>query len=205
MNLSTSKNRIPFFKAILHVLFLYPLANLYVGAFYDRLGADPVEQVIHFTGMGALNCLLISLLVSPLAKLFKLSSLLHFRRIIGIYAFAYALCHILNFLFFEVQFDLILFVEEIFKRPYITVGMTAFSILTALAFTSTSKIRRKMRKNWQKLHNFTYLIALLAVIHFYWSVKSDVTEPLIYFALYGVLMTLRYDSLRRWGQRFLSR
>jgi sulfoxide reductase heme-binding subunit YedZ len=187
------------------VVFLYPLANLYVGAFFDRLGADPVEQVIHFTGMGALNCLLISLLVSPLAKLFKLSSLLYFRRMIGLYAFAYALCHILNFLFFEVQFDLILFVEEIFKRPYITVGMTAFSILTALAFTSTSKIRRKMRKNWQKLHNFTYLIALLVVIHFYWSVKSDVTEPLIYFALYGVFMTLRYDSLRRWSQRFRSR
>ncbi len=205
MNLSISKNRIPFFKAILHVVLLYPLVNLYVDAFADRLGADPVEQVIHFTGMGALNCLLISLLVSPMAKLFKLSALLLFRRMIGLYAFFYALCHILNFLFFEVQFDFILFVEEIFKRPYITVGMTAFSILAALAFTSNSKIRRKMKKNWQKLHNFTYLVALLAVIHFYWSVKSDITEPLIYFALYGALMALRNDSLRQLSQRFRSR
>lgn len=204
MNLSISKNRIPFFKAILHVVFLYPLVSLYVDAFFDRLGADPVEQVIHFTGMGALNCLLISLLVSPLTKLFKLSSLIHFRRMIGLYAFVYALCHVLNFLFFEVQFDLILFVEEIFKRPYITVGMTAFSILTALAFTSTAKMRRKMKKNWQKLHNFTYFIALLTVIHFYWSVKADITEPLIYFALYGALMALRHDSLRQWSQRFRS-
>ena len=205
MNLSISKNRIPFFKALLHVVFLYPLVNLYVDAFSDRLGADPVEQVIHFTGMGALNCLLVSLLVSPMAKLFKLSVLLRFRRMIGLYAFSYAFCHILNFLFFEVQFDLILFVEEIFKRPYITVGMTAFSILAALAFTSNSKIRRKMKKNWQKLHNFTYLVALLAVIHFYWSVKSDITEPLIYFALYGALMALRNDSLRQLSQRFRSR
>merc|ERR1711965_460135 len=105
--------------------------------------------------MGALNCLLISLLVSPLAKLFKLSSLLHFRRMIGLYAFVYALCHILNFLFFEVQFDLKLFIGEIFQRPYITVGMVAFVLLLSLALTSSAKIRRKMKKNWQKLHNFT--------------------------------------------------
>ena len=180
----------------------YPLLNLYIDAINDRLGADPVEQVIHFTGMGAINCLLISLLISPLSKLFKLSSLIHFRRMIGLYAFLYAVCHILNFLFFEVQFDLILFVEEIFKRPYITVGMTAFSILTALAVTSTAKIRRRMKKNWQKLHNLTYLIALLGVIHFYWSVKSDITEPLIYFALYGILMASRFNALRQWIRRF---
>jgi sulfoxide reductase heme-binding subunit YedZ len=189
-------------KALLHLVMFYPLLNLYIDAINDRLGADPVEQVIHFTGMGAINCLLISLLISPLSKLFKLSSLIHFRRMIGLYAFLYAVCHILNFLFFEVQFDLILFVEEIFKRPYITVGMTAFSILTALAVTSTAKIRRRMKKNWQKLHNLTYLIALLGVIHFYWSVKSDITEPLIYFALYGILMASRFDALRQWIRRF---
>jgi sulfoxide reductase heme-binding subunit YedZ len=195
-------NRIPLLKALLHLVMFYPLLNLYIDAINDRLGADPVEQVIHFTGMGAINCLLISLLISPLSKLFKLSSLIHFRRMIGLYAFLYAVCHILNFLFFEVQFDLILFVEEIFKRPYITVGMTAFSILTALAVTSTAKIRRRMKKNWQKLHNLTYLIALLGVIHFYWSVKSDITEPLIYFALYGILMASRFDALRQWIRRF---
>lgn len=189
-------------KALLHLVMFYPLLNLYIDAINDRLGADPVEQVIHFTGMGAINCLLISLLISPLSKLFKLSSLIHFRRMIGLYAFLYAVCHILNFLFFEVQFDLILFVEEIFKRPYITVGMTAFSILTALAVTSTAKIRRRMKKNWQKLHNLTYLIALLGVIHFYWSVKSDITEPLIYFALYGILMASRFNALRQWIRRF---
>jgi sulfoxide reductase heme-binding subunit YedZ len=195
-------NRIPLLKALLHLVMFYPLLNLYIDAINDRLGADPVEQVIHFTGMGAINCLLISLLISPLSKLFKLSSLIHFRRMIGLYAFLYAVCHILNFLFFEVQFDLILFVEEIFKRPYITVGMTAFSILTALAVTSTAKIRRRMKKNWQKLHNLTYLIALLGVIHFYWSVKSDITEPLIYFALYGILMASRFNALRQWIRRF---
>jgi len=201
MALSIPSDRIPLFKALLHLVLLYPLINLYVDAFADRLGADPVEVVIHFTGMGAINCLLISLLISPLAKNFKLGFLIHFRRMIGLYAFVYALCHILNFLFFEVQFDLRLFIGEIFQRPYITLGMVAFVLLLSLALTSSAKIRRKMKKNWQKLHNFTYLIALLGVIHFYWSVKSDITEPLVYFALYGALMAFRRDRLKHWSNR----
>jgi sulfoxide reductase heme-binding subunit YedZ len=158
MALSIPTDRIPLFKSLLHLVMLYPLANLYVDAFADRLGADPVEVVIHFTGMGAVNCLLISLLISPLAKTLKLGFLLHFRRMIGLYAFVYALCHVLNFLFFEVQFDLTLFVGEIFQRPYITVGMGAFVLLLSLALTSSAKIRRKMRRNcWYILH-FTALL-----------------------------------------------
>ena len=205
MALTVSAQRIPYLKAFVHLVALYPLINLYYAAINDQLGGDPVEVVIHFTGIGALNCLLISLLISPLAKTFKLGFLIHFRRMIGLCAFVYALCHILNFLFFEVQFDLVLFIEEIFKRPYITVGMTAFLFLIALAVTSTAKMRRKMRKNWQKLHNASYLIALLVAIHFYWSVKSDVTEPLIYFALYAGLMAFRHKTLRRWGNQLLRR
>tara|TARA_B100000768_G_scaffold47097_1_gene45885 strand:+ start:2842 stop:3459 length:618 start_codon:yes stop_codon:yes gene_type:complete len=205
MVLTVSAQRIPYLKALVHLVALCPLVNLYYAAINDRLGGDPVEAVIHFTGIGALNCLLISLLISPLAKNFKLGFLIHFRRMIGLYAFVYALCHILNFLFFEVQFDLVLFIEEIFKRPYITVGMTAFLFLLALAVTSTAKMRRKLRKNWQKLHNASYLIALLVAIHFYWSVKSDVTEPLIYFALYGGLMSFRHKTLRRWANQLLRR
>ena len=140
MVLTVSAQRIPYLKALVHLVALCPLVNLYYAAINDRLGGDPVEAVIHFTGIGALNCLLISLLISPLAKNFKLGFLIHFRRMIGLYAFVYALCHILNFLFFEVQFDLVLFIEEIFKRPYITVGMTAFLFLLALAVTSTTHI-----------------------------------------------------------------
>jgi sulfoxide reductase heme-binding subunit YedZ len=201
MALSIPTDRIPLFKSLLHLVMLYPLVNLYIDAFADRLGADPVDAVIHFTGMGAINCLLISLLISPLAKTFKLGFLIHFRRMIGLYAFVYALCHVLNFLFFEVQFDLTLFVGEIFQRPYITVGMGAFVLLLSLALTSSAKIRRKMKRNWQTLHNFTYLIALLGVVHFYWSVKSDISEPLVYFALYGALMAFRRDRLKRWSKR----
>ena len=193
MAITVSQKAIPYLKALVHLAALYPIVNLYYQAINDRLGADPVEAVIHFTGIGAIN-----LSISPAAKFFKIGALIHFRRMIGLYAFVYALCHILNFLSFEVQFDLRLFIDEIFERPYITVGMTAFLFLTALAVTSTAKTRRKMKKNWQKLHNFTYLIVLLGAVHFYWSVKSEIIEPLIYFALYLMLMGFRHQKVRGW-------
>ena len=205
MAITVSQKSIPYLKVLVHLAALYPLLNLYYGAVTDQLGGDPVEAVIHFTGIGALNLLLISLLISPLAKRFTLSFLMRFRRMIGLYAFTYGLCHMLNFLFFEVQFDVRLFIDEVFERPYITVGMSAFLVLTALAVTSITKLRRKMKGRWQTLHNFTYLIALLAVIHFYWSVKSEIIEPLIYFAIYAALMGFRYNKLRGWKHKVFSR
>ena len=201
MAIAVSQKAIPYLKALVHITALYPIVNLYYQAISDRLGADPVEAVIHFTGIGALNLLLISLLISPAAKFFKIGALIQFRRMIGLYAFFYALCHILNFLSFEVQFDLQLFIDEVFERPYITVGMTAFLLLTALAVTSIAKIRRKMKKNWQTLHNFTYLIALLGVVHFYWSVKSEIIEPLIYVGLYAILMGFRHQKVQGWRKK----
>jgi sulfoxide reductase heme-binding subunit YedZ len=92
-------------------------------------------------------------------------------------------------------------VDEIFERPYITVGMTAFLFLLSLAVTSTAKMRRKMKRKWQTLHNFSYLIGLLVVIHFYWSVKSEIIEPLIYAAIYALLMALRHQKLKGWVKK----
>ena len=107
------------------------MKNLYYLAFVDQLGADPVESVIHFTGIGALNLLLITLCVSPLAKWLKKGYLLQTRRLLGLYAFTYALLHVLNFLAFEIQFDAVFFFSEVIERPYITVGMLAFLLLSA--------------------------------------------------------------------------
>ena len=205
MAIHVPRQWILYLKVLVHLAALYPLIDLYYAAFSDQLGGDPVEAVIHFTGIGALNLLLISLLISPLAKRFKLNFFMQFRRMIGLYAFAYALCHMLNFLFFEVQFNLQLFIEEVFERPYITVGMSAFLLLTALAVTSITKLRRKMKSRWQILHNCIYLVALLVVIHFYWSVKSEIIEPLIYFAMYAALMMFRHKKLRAWVKKITSR
>lgn len=193
----TNNTRVFILKTTINFSALLPLLNLYFLAFFDELGADPVEAVIHFTGIGAFNLLLITLSVSPLAKISKQGYLLQTRRLLGLYTFTYAVCHLLNFLAFEVQFDGSLFLSEVIDRPYITIGMVAFLLLTALAVTSFNKLKRKMGKSWQKLHDFSYLIAILVAIHFYWSVKSELTSPLFYAVLTLILLLFRYKKLKR--------
>ncbi|WP_281255937.1 protein-methionine-sulfoxide reductase heme-binding subunit MsrQ [Cognaticolwellia beringensis] len=194
-------NRVLLLKITIHMMAFLPLLALYLLAFTEQLGADPVEDVIHFTGIGAFNLLLISLLITPIAKKYRQGYLLQTRRLVGLYSFTYALFHLLNFLAFEVQFDLALFFDEIIDRPYITVGMAALIILLSLAVTSITAIRRKMGKKWQKLHNGVYLAVLLISLHFFWSVKSDIVEPLIYVAMAVFLLSLRKDKIKRWFKR----
>lgn len=191
-------NSVLLLKITIHLMSLLPLLALYVLAFDDQLGADPVKEVIHFTGMGAFNLLLISLLITPIAKKYRQGYLLQTRRLLGLYSFTYALCHLLSFLAFEVQFDLELFLNEIIDRPYITVGMAALIILFSLAITSLASLKRKMGKNWQKLHNWVYLALLLIALHFFWSVKSDIVEPAIYFIIAILLLSQRKDKIKRW-------
>ena len=192
-----SSTKVFFLKVIIHLGALLPLLNLYFLAFADGLGADPVEAVIHFTGIGALNLLLITLSVTPLAKVLKQGYLLQTRRVLGLYAYTYALFHLLNFIAFEVQFDGALFISEVIKRPYITIGMLAFLLLTTLAVTSVNKLKRKMGKSWQSLHNINYLIVVLVTIHFYWSVKSELISPLIYFVIVIALLLFRGKKIKR--------
>lgn len=175
-----------------------PLLTLYVLAFSDQLGADPVKDVIHFTGIGAFNLLLISLLLTPLAKKYRQGYLLQTRRLLGLYSFTYALFHLLSFLAFEVQFDFVLFVDEIIERPYITVGMLALVILTALAITSFNVLKRKMGNKWQRLHNWVYVASLMIALHFLWSVKSEIIEPGIYMLATIFLLSLRRGKIKRW-------
>jgi sulfoxide reductase heme-binding subunit YedZ len=184
-------------KVLIHLGALIPLVNLYFLAFNDKLGADPVESVIHFTGIGAFNLLLITLSVTPIAQLTKQGYLLNVRRLLGLYAYTYALFHLVNFLSFEIQFDGALFISEVWKRPYITIGMVAFFLLTALSITSINKLKRKMGKSWQQLHNVSYIIILLVATHFYWSVKSELTSPLFYFAMAIMLLLFRYKKIKR--------
>lgn len=192
-----NKNTTIFFlKVLIHLGALIPLGNLYYLAFIDELGVDPVETVIHFTGIGALNLLLLTLTITPIAKIMKQGYLLNLRRVLGLYAYTYAFFHLLNFIAFDIQFNVELFVSEVVKRPYITLGMLAFVLLSALAITSVQKLKRSMGKSWQKLHNFNYLIVILVVIHFYWSVKSELLTPLFYFVIAIVLLLFRVKKIK---------
>ena len=196
------KPNILLLKIIIHLAALLPLIYHYYLAVQGNLGGDPVEAIIHFTGIGAFNLLFLTLLVSPLAKTFKARSMMNVRRLLGLYAFSYACFHVLNFFFFELQFDLTLFISEVIDRPYITVGMLAFILLLPLAISSITRIKRKMGKSWQKLHNVSYLILLLVAIHFYWSVKSEISEPSLYIFISIFLLYLRRDKFKRWLRVF---
>jgi len=195
-NKLTTSHKVLLLKGVIHLTAFLPLLNLYYLAFNDLLGADPVQRVIHFTGIGALNLLLITLTVSPMAKRFKQGYLLQVRRVLGLYAFSYAFMHVLNFLAFDLQFAWSLFFSEVFKRPYITIGMVAFILLLALAVTSVNSIKRKMGKSWQRLHNVSYLIVILVSVHFYWSVKSELMTPLFYLLITSGLLAFRYKKIK---------
>ena len=184
-------------KLLFHTLALSPIIILIMLVLSEQAGGDPVEYIIHYTGMGALNSLAAVLLISPIAKNFKQGLLMQTRRLIGLYVFAYASLHLMAFISLDLLFEWGLFIEEVIKRTYIIVGAVSFIILSLLAITSLNVIRRKMAQRWQQLHNLIYLVALLVPIHFYWSVKSEIIEPTIYITLMIGLLSLRKSSLTK--------
>jgi sulfoxide reductase heme-binding subunit YedZ len=189
-------------KAIIHLSAIIPIFVIYWQAFSDDLGADPVEEILHFTGIGAFNLLLLSLLVSPLAKTLRQGILVNVRRLLGLYAFFYAFCHFTSYVVFELQLEWGLLLSEIIKRPYITVGFVALLVLTSLTVTSTKAVQRKLGSKWQKLHNWVYLASILIALHYIWSVKSDLVQPIIYWLLLITLLTFRREKLLRKFKNF---
>ncbi|MEC9260825.1 MAG: protein-methionine-sulfoxide reductase heme-binding subunit MsrQ [Pseudomonadota bacterium] len=188
-------------KTLLHLLILgWVIFTFYLGV-TDNLGADPVKALIHFTGIGALNLLLITLLVSPAARYLPAPGLMRFRRMLGVYVFVYAVIHLLTYISFELQFDWSLVVGEIIKRPYITIGMVALLLLAALTITSPNKVRQRLGKRWQSLHNTIYLVVFLALLHFSWSRKTGLQEPLIYWAIALLILLPRLQYLKQRLQR----
>ncbi|GAC14836.1 protein-methionine-sulfoxide reductase heme-binding subunit MsrQ [Aliiglaciecola lipolytica] len=194
-----------YLKIIIHLSALVPLVWFFYLGFNDQLGADPVKEILHFTGISAFNLLLLSLLVSPVAKHFKQSILIKVRRLLGLYAFVYALAHFLSYILFELQLAWQLLISEIIKRPYITVGFSAFLILTLLACTSTMWAQRKLGRKWQTLHNFVYLAGVLIALHYIWSVKSDILQPAVYWGLLLFLLFFRKEKFRQLVKKYKKR
>ncbi|MGL5397895.1 MAG: protein-methionine-sulfoxide reductase heme-binding subunit MsrQ [Shewanella sp.] len=189
--LRVSPKQLLWVKLVFHLIGLIPIIWLVFTVLSGRAGGDPVQHIIHFTGIGALNALLATLLISPIAKRFKLGWLMQTRRLVGLYVFAYATLHIVAFFSLDLLFAWGLFFTEVAKRPYILVGAVAYVIVSALAFTSFKILMRKMGRRWQTLHNGVYLVAILAPIHFYWSVKSEIVEPSLYILGFSLLLAWR--------------
>ncbi|MDO6706681.1 protein-methionine-sulfoxide reductase heme-binding subunit MsrQ [Photobacterium sp. 1_MG-2023] len=185
-------------KTVIHAVSLFYVALLVLQTLQGQFGADPVQGLSHFTGKAALNTLFITLMVSPIAKWWKQGSLVKVRRVLGLYSFFWAVLHLLVYILLDLNLDWALLASEIAERPYLTVGAVCWLILCALAVTSTQKIQRKLGKRWQQLHNWVYLAVLLAPVHYFWSVKSGVTEPALYLFGALILLSFRKKTLLRW-------
>ena len=189
-------------KVVLFLLCLLPLGSLGLAASAVAgfsLGANPIEELIHQFGLWGLRFLLITLAVTPLRHLTAWGWLLRFRRMLGLFAFFYVLLHFLTYAGLDQQFDLAVIIEDVIERPYITIGMTALLLLLPLAVTSTNAMMRRLGRRWQKLHRLVYIIAILGVWHFYWQVKQDILEPLIYGLILALL--LGYRLFMRWRKK----
>jgi sulfoxide reductase heme-binding subunit YedZ len=184
---------------------LLPLLGMDLGALGVDLGPDPVKKLEHSCGKTALNMLLITLAVTPVRELAHLPDLLRLRRMLGLFAFSYVLLHLAVYVALDLELRFGLLLAEIAKRPYITIGMVALLMLVPLAVTSTNRMMRRMGRRWQRLHSLIYPIAILGVWHYYWQVKKDVREPLVYAGILTVLLGYRaVRALLKQRQRALA-
>jgi sulfoxide reductase heme-binding subunit YedZ len=179
------------FRPALFILLLLPALYYSYGMWQDTLGANPLEAIIRGLGDWGLRILLITLAISPVRRLLNWPQILRTRRMLGLYTYFYVVLHLFGYLWFDQFFDWEEIWFDILERPFITVGMISVVLLTPLAITSTKGMIRRLGKNWMRLHLLIYPISVLIVVHFWWMVKLDVTEPMIYSFILTLLLAER--------------
>ncbi|MCG8428722.1 MAG: sulfoxide reductase heme-binding subunit YedZ, partial [Chromatiales bacterium] len=173
------------------LLFIACLTPVMLWPFID-LGANPIEKLTHDSGQWALRFLLITLAITPLQKLTGIGELVRLRRMLGLYAFFYALAHASVYFILDQGLDFSAVIADVVERPYITIGFAVFVSLIPLAVTSTNgMIKRLGGKRWKRLHRLVYFSAIGGVLHCIWLVKADLREPLIYLAILMLLLAFR--------------
>ncbi len=179
-------------KAVVFAACVAPAARLGWLAWRGGLGANPIEVITRSTGWWTLALLAVTLSVTPLRRALGAPWLLRLRRMLGLFAFGYAVLHFTTYLWLDQFFELSEIARDVVKRPFITVGFTAFVLLLPLAATSTNAmVRRLGARHWQRLHRAVYGIAALGVLHFWWLVKRDITEPALFALIIGALLAAR--------------
>ena len=184
----------PAAKPLLWLFCMLPMLWLFYAAATDQLGANPAEALSRSTGELTLRFLCMVLAISPLRVVFGLSALARFRRMLGLFVYAYVCLHLLSYAWFDMGFDPMDMARDIAKRPFILVGFIAFLLLTPLALTSFNRAIKAMgARRWQQLHRAVYLVACLAVLHFFWmrAGKNDFGEVLLYAVILGALLAWR--------------
>ena len=189
---------VKFNKFLISLNALIPLAFLAYDAFRGQLGANPLEFFLRTTGVLTLTFILITLAVTPLRKIFGWNPLIKYRRMLGLYAFFYASIHLITYSVADKSLDLKAIIADVWQRPFIAIGMLAFTMLVPLAVTSTNGwVKRLGGKKWGRLHKLSYAIAVLGVIHFWMIVKSDVFYPAIFGSVVAVLLGYRMVANRK--------
>ncbi|MBC8642446.1 protein-methionine-sulfoxide reductase heme-binding subunit MsrQ [Caballeronia sp. EK] len=180
-------------KVVVFIAMLFPLARLVLLGVTGGLGANPIEFITRSTGLWTLVYLCITLAITPVRRMTGITALARFRRMIGLYAFFFAVLHFTTYIWFDKWFDVAAMLKDIGKRPFITVGFAAFVLLIPLAVTSPKVMVRKLGRRWQTLHRAIYLIAALAILHFWWmkAGKHDFELPKIYGSIVIVLLGWR--------------
>lgn len=180
-----------YLKPIVFLACLIPLGRLGWKAYNSALGANPIQVITWSTGTFTLFFLMVTLSITPFRKLTKQYWLIQYRRMLGLFAFFYGCLHFTTYIWLDQFFDLHSIYKDIYKRPFITAGFTAFVLMIPLALTSTRGSIRRLGKRWLTIHRLIYVTAIAGVIHYIWLVKKDVRVPFIYAAILSVLLLYR--------------
>lgn len=193
MTFKLGPGQISLLKAGVFILALLPFTRLVLLGFLDKLSANPIEFITRSSGDWTLYLLCLTLAIMPLRKIAGWSWLSSLRRMLGLFTFFYASLHFITFIWFDHFFDLEAMWKDILKRPFITVGFTAFVLLLPLAVTSTNKIMKRLGRRWKMLHRLIYPIAVLAILHFWWmrAGKQNFAQPILFGSIIILLLASR--------------
>lgn len=186
-----SKKQISWIKAFVFLLCLVPLSRLIWLGFQDDLSANPIEFIERSTGFWALFILLATLTLTPIRLITGRTWQIQLRRMLGLFMFFYACLHVTTYVWLDFSFVWADITKDIIKHPRILVGFAAFVLTIPLAITSSNAMVRRLRERWKQLHQLVYFIAILGVVHFWWLVKKDIREPLLYASILVVLLAIR--------------
>lgn len=207
-----NKPRYTPFQILMHIYAWSALAHITFDFFAGNLSVNPIQDIEQRTGRAAVTLLVLSLMCTPLSNLFGWKELLKRRRALGLYTFMYATVHVLTFLYLDYGLSWSLIIQSIAEKPYILVGTASFLLLLPLAVTSFDSWKRRLKKNWKRLHRVVYLIAPLVILHFAWSKKGsffelqgDILRPLIYGLVVVLLLIFRIPSVRKRLASFRTR
>ena len=186
-----------YIKVFVFLLALLPLLQLFLGVLQNSLGPDPAKALSHMSGEWALCFLIITMAITPLRIITRSSEWVHYRRMMGLFVFFYAVLHLLIYCVFLLGLQWQDLWADILERPYITVGFGAWLLLLPLAVTSTKRWQRKLGRQWSRLHKLIYIVSALVLLHIIWQARSDLAEPLVYVLIFLILMLFRLPKVKR--------